>query len=95
MKDYRIGGKIGGYFGAAVGIYGTIKLGYELGSFVNDFFDVSNSLIRGLADVGFMVGLVDPLFRSMAYCGRQIGIASEATLNKVVDGVRDLSDFIK
>ena len=90
MNDYRIGGTIGDFIGVVTGTYGAINLGYELGSIVNDYFEISNTFIDPIV----IVALIDPLFWLGGYCGRKIGIASEAALNKVVNGIRDLSDLV-
>ena len=86
MNDYRIGGAIGDFIGVVTGTYGAFKIG----SFVNDSFEISNTFIDPIV----IVALIDPLFWLGGYCGRKIGIASEAALNKVVNGIRDLSDLV-
>lgn len=87
-----VGATIGAITGGLAATVGTIWGGYELGTIINDHFDIYNSIARGALDLIVMGFMVAPAFTIGIYGGMTIGGALGATSHPLIEGYKDILD---
>ncbi len=89
-KGAGIGAVVGGLGATAVTILG----GYEIGSAVNDYLELTNTVVRGVLDLFIMSIIAGPAYTVGIAGGTATGGAIGAIAHPVIKGTKNLGELV-
>ena len=85
------GGCLGLLVGTAAATYATVSFGYDIGTAVNDYFEIQNSVGRGVVNLTAMGMIATPVFFVGTYGGTFLGLIGNAIARPFVNAGEDIT----